>query len=432
MNIHQTPSTMIIPLPANEAPAEERIIRLLTDQFPMFGKESSKVWEESAPANVPWVLPARIPGLPHIVFIWPEPLEDLPECAWWNSQDSDGELKALSDNCKHSLVVETTFSSEDSLKQWKIQLQTALTLSADAPFIYDDSSMKVITRIEAEAIAELPIEPAIQDVYSFHTDYEEKQPDSLWAHTHGLSRLGAFEMDALNIQQHNREVCARLFALIVEKQLEKQQFDHTQIIISDNLEVQLIKLEDALSSDKEPDVFGRLSDRDDKHIENRAILLEQNNNVALSLLKNPGSDLSINNLLEQIKQEQSYLQSPKEAERTKNLAQYRWPIFCSLFKIRDQYNWEFLIQAQYSTTEKDLTERLWFKVSTFGDKAIKAILVNEANYMHEMKIGDDFEILQNNVCDWAISTEDGNYYPSNIISLASKSGIEVKSPDPVH
>lgn len=426
------PSTMLIPLVSNELPTEERIIRFLTDKFPMFGKENASSWEQSAPEDVLWVLPARIPGLPHIVFIWPENAEELPDNVWWHSNDVNGELKEIYDNCKYVLVVETVLDYPDILKQWKLLLETTLALSDDSPFVYDDSAMKLLERAEAETIIELPIDPSIQDAYSFHAEYDEAAPDKLWLHTHGLGRLGLKDMDALGVSRANREIAVGLFSILADKQLNDPYFDEESIFLNDYVTLKFADLIKALQ-DNEITIFGNLLDRDDFHLEKRVLILEEDDDNFIFNLGSVNKRFSIDNALKRLKEKKFVWQTQAEIDRETQLAQYRWPVFYSLFRIRERYNWKFLIKAAFvSTGDASFSELLWFELSDIRDKMLIGRLLSAPIAVNDMQKGDTVEFNQKDVAGWSVATDDGNYYPMNVAALALKAGIQVKSPAPVH
>lgn len=432
--MERVPSTILIPLPGAEPASEELVHRLLSDAFPMWGKERSDRWEEEAPAGVPWVLAARIPDLPHIAFIWTEAIEPLPEEAWWVSTDiSEDELDAF-EECTHCMVVETMLEGDDPRSLWQQQVRVALSLAGDSPFIYDDSSMRIMTRTAAESVAELPGLPPVWEMFSLHALYDEEHPERLWMHTHGLARAGVSDVEVIDISSERRTTAAGIISLVAGRLMDGEVGEGDVMDVAPGLSLELMPLEEGLNSLKTIDL-GNLHDRDELHLLDRLILLAINpmESQGFSFFSSPVRSFRLDGMLETLERHEVIYHTKRETRRMNEMAQYHWPLFLSLWRNREEEEWTFLVKIAFAGDGERLpNEHLWFEVHKISMEALDVELISKPISTSGITVGERLSVGSDRIIDWSIGTEEGVYDPTSAVRLATRNGVPVITPKPIH
>jgi uncharacterized protein YegJ (DUF2314 family) len=432
-----TPSSLIVPLFGEDPPDETHIMRRLTDIFPEWGREkpdTKLIQEAGLDGELEWLICARIPGLPETVLIWPEELEDLAEDAWWAATDVPDEERDAFEECLWGVVIETRLSGGDARQLYRTQVKAALAISDDATLIYDDTSLRILTRERAESLVELPSPPSAQELYSLHAIYDEQDETRYWMHTHGLDRAGVPDIELFNVPAALRSTASQLIALVAERLLDGLLDIGDTEQISPDLKIKLIELDDAL--DLLPvNELGGYDERDDLHISLRVVLatFSRRDGDGFSFFAPEVSTLRMDGFLSRLEKDEIVLQTRAEVNRRQDLARFRWAQFLSLWRRRDEGGWTFMICIPVNTADPDLpVEHLWFEVLRMEATHLVARLINAPLACDDLEMGDIRQVSADEVCDWSIATPEGVFTPANIVQLARRNGISILSPKPVH
>lgn len=430
------PSVLMIPIPETRFPEQDRILLRVARAFPGTRTFALGRAESNAPFGVPWVLALEIPGFMRPVFLWPEILDGLPDEAWWVSPDLRQEEMELFAECQRGIVIETMIDGDDPRALWRRQVILAMALGEDAPFYYDDSAMRVITRAAAEDIAEMPLPPSAQDLMSQHAVYDEQNRELLWVHTHGLGRTGVPDIEAFRVRGEQHGMASQLIGIVADRQIDAKDFYGEPMLLGPGIMVELIPIEEALELLDPADVGASADDRQDHGAFRAALALPSaaKDKGGFSFTSTRRKSLRLDSLLSYIERENLVYCTDSESEKMAHMARYRWPLFLALWRNREGDEWEFLVKTAFRTTGSDSMpwEHLWFEVRTITPDGIECELINDPINVPSLKRGHVMMLQPESITDWSVSTSAVLYDPRNAARLASYPGVILVAPKPVH
>ncbi len=428
------PSTLIVPLPGLDPPDDADVRRRLSRAFPDWEEMEVADEEFQFLGGLSWMVSARIPGLFQPVYIWVEEADELPEDAWWVSTDIQPEEQEAYDDCAFALVVETTLSSADPRQLWKVQLSVALALAEDAPFLYDDSAIRILSLPYAESLVETPSAPSAREMMSLHAVYDEDDGGRLWMHSHGLARAGVADVEMLQVLRHQRTVASQLLGHVADRQMDDGLAAGKSFQVNPSIRLNLVELEEALDW-MAPDALGSEWDRDEYHAPPRLLLTapESTDRDGFSFLPRRRNPFVLDALLASLERDELIYYTEAEVRRMAYLSRYRWPVFLSLWRQRRGRDWTFLVKAAFDAEEADApVEHLWFEVVALEPEEMEGVLVNRPLRVADLRAGDRLTLSPEHVTDWSVATDDGAYTPGNIVPLALRAGVLVGSSKKVH
>ncbi|RJO67681.1 MAG: DUF4026 domain-containing protein [Myxococcales bacterium] len=432
-NFDIPPSTILLPLPGDAAPADDVIRQILEEKYPGVVIEEA---DEDYPSDVPWMLAVDIPEWPETVYLWPERVDDLPAEAWWPNSELTDELRDAFESCGVGLVIETQLEGDDPRVLWRKQLMLALDLGDDAPFIYDDSAMRIVTRYQAESLMEVPVHPSAREMMALHAVYDEgdRDPRRLWLHTHGLERAGVANLEAFGVRGEHHQTAAHLIGLVADRQIDGLLQPGKPLVVAPGLTIGLIPLDQALKL-VGPDEVGGPRDRDELHESPRMVLVTPGDDKrqGFSFFATPVRSLTLDAVLASLEHNDLIFYTTAETERMTYLARYRWPLFLSLWRQRRDHEWLFFVRKPFHTPNADVSsEHVWFEVTALEAERIEATLINTPMHARDLALGQHYDLQAEEITDWNISTEDGVYDPSSAVKLAVENGVQLIAPRPVH
>jgi len=316
----------------------------------------------------------------------------------------------LGNKSRYTFGFSTVFS-DDNLGDYHKQLLFIYTVAPQSILMVDVASCRPFSWdwVKENALATVP--PAPDNLFCIHAVYDEG--GDTWLHTHGLLRCGCIELEILNATRENASTLSILINTAAIMMIESGIPDPLEPFeIGKDIELLWMPWEEGIKKVSSKSQ-GMVEDRNDYHDHPAGILFAPGG--FLKKYKHPSiflNTLEDNPIL--------YI-SNMETERMSVLARERFESFVQAMEKNDNEDWSFIVKLGYlidDAQSDDQKEHLWFQVEEIkGDASIVATLLNEPYWIEGMHEGDRDEHSIENLTDWVIYSNHGQFNAENINML---------------
>lgn len=327
---------------------------------------------------------------------------------------SDAE-KDLIRNAKKSLTIYMPFNNNPK-EAFHLQLKLACIMVPDLIALMDESAERVFVSDWVKMAASSKYTPSSKDLYSIQAVMGDD--NSVWLHTHGLSRCGLTELEILgstkeNSRNHYNLINSYAMYLLDSKSDDNFNGDYIgRLINGDPVVVTSLIWTEALNEYKHIKIGGK-KDRKNGHNSKTSVIFvyaseedEKNNCLSkISIYDNLWGDNPL------------FFFSDEETERMKNVAIERFKYVKLASKNKDN---TILLKIGLPLEEKGKYEHIWFELLEFKGEKFKAKLTQEPYYFPDIHEGYEAWYKLEDLTDWIIYTEYASITPDNAYILDKK------------
>ncbi|MFV0519563.1 MAG: DUF4026 domain-containing protein [Lachnospirales bacterium] len=335
---------------------------------------------------------------------------------------SKEEMSALENSM--GVVTEIMFN-ENICKSYLFQLKLVNTLFGEVCALADCSSRALFSGkwLNNMAIASVP--PNTSYMYNLHIVNDNMA--NTWIYTEGLRRCNIYDIEFLNLNLENYQICSILLPYLVSNLVEhRMPKEGMPIYLGENIYLSLHNSSDAIK--KYRGIIGTNSD-DRKNLHHYYL-------TAFAYIEHKTKELSE---LVPFLVEPTFTESLIEKERKNTMAREFFDLFVKIIEkqevvsnlkkfVKNLKNPELQIlegriKAAFPIDEDKVTidrtnENLWFKfIKNTDKKTIKGELMSEPIYIEELNSGEVVEFSYNFINDWIIFSEIGEITPENLYLL---------------
>lgn len=341
-------------------------------------------------------------------------------------EEDDSSLAALNDSereiavhSKTAFGVEIVFA-DNNMDSYHLQIKLLNMLVPDMAALFDSNAYRAHSGRWVRMTADSKVAPSPDYMYTIHAvNDSEGNTDSVWLHTHGLTRCGTIELEILGADLNNwndlgnslNQIAHRLvgdnqFIDEMEPKLMGRTGDGRDIVVTWQRSEWSFK-------DFPKNTVGGPSDRNDEHSINMGVIyLYENEEDQMD-----GRITPIVKWADALSDNAVFFKTTSETQRMRALAQERadW-----LRKLHDELAEKQIIVKIGLKPDPDCGfddeqfEYIWFEPTQFRDDSFTATLTQDAFYVSGMVKGVQRECTYDEIVDWRVYTSDDVYSPDNI------------------
>ena len=340
--------------------------------------------------------------------------EDDPALGGLNSRERETATGA-----EHAFGVEMLFA-DNNMDSYHLQIKLLELLVPDMAALFDDNAYRAHSGRWAKMTAGSKVAPSPDYMFTIHAvNDSEGVTDSVWLHTHGLTRCGTIELEILGADVNNWQTLGNALNQIAHRLVGDNRF-------IDEMEPKLMGRADGGRDivvtwqrsersfrDFPKNTVGGPSDRDDEHSVNMGVIyLYESEDDQID-----GRITPIVRWADALSENAVFFKTTSETHRMKALAQERVGWLRRLY--RELPEKQIIIKiglkpdAEYGFDD-DQFEYIWFEAKTLDDDGFTATLTQDAFYVSGMAAGVTRECRYDEIVDWRVYTDSETYSPDNI------------------
>jgi len=264
-------------------------------------------------------------------------------------------------------------------------------------------------------VAASTVPPSPHALYGIHAVWDEETGGkTVWMHTHGLLRCGSLELEMLNVSRDGTGSLGQLLNVVAPLFIERgvpdpgEPFEPGQ-----GLALVWLPWEEALRRAPRR-CLGGGDDRDEYHSLPSGVLFVPARGLFGRRYRNPSV------LIPALEDNPLLWISTMETDRMRMLAWERLDVFVNLFQSYGGQEFAFLVKLGFEmdgAKKEDEREHLWFEVHAINGDQVDATLVNEPYYIARMHEGQRGTHSLENLTDWCILCEHGEFNPGTVVNL---------------
>ena len=349
--------------------------------------------------------------------------EDDPSLSSLNPYELAVALRA-----KHALGVEMMYKN-NNMDSYHLQIKLINMLVPEVAALFDTNAYRIHSGRWVKLTAESKVAPSPDYMITIHAVNDtENGSDSVWLHTHGLTRCGTIELEILGSNVNNWEELGKSLNHIAHRLIGENRF-------IDEMEPKLMgrtgggrdivvtwQRSEWSFKDFPENIVGGPSDRDDEHSINMGVIyLYADEEDQLE-----GKLTPITEWADALSENTVFFLTTSETRRMRALAQERVGFLRMLDKELDDK--EIIVKIALKPDpengfDDDQYEYIWFAPSEFREDGFTATLTQDAFYVKGMVEGVRRECGYDEIVDWRVFTNDSTYSPDNIHKYIGKGKV---------
>ena len=293
--------------------------------------------------------------------------------------------------------------ADNNMDSYHLQVKLLDLLVPDMAALFDSNAYRAHSGRWARMTAASKVAPSPDYMYVIHAvNDSENGTDSVWLHTHGLTRCGTIELEILGADLNNWQDLGNALNQIAHRLVGDNQFidemepkrmgqtgDGRDIVVT-------WQRSEWSFRDFPKKIVGGPSDRDDEHTVNMGVIyLYASEDDQLD-----GRITPIVRWADALSENAVFFKTSSETHRMKALAQ-------ELIKIG-------LRPDPEHGFDDDQYEYIWFEADELREDGFTATLTQDAFYVKGMVEGVRRECRYDEIVDWRVITAEESYSPDNI------------------
>ncbi len=326
---------------------------------------------------------------------------------------------------KRAFGVELMFA-DNNMDSYHLQIKLLNMLVPDMAALFDTNAYRIHSGRWARMTAGSRVAPSPDYMYVIHAvNDSETGTDSVWLHTHGLTRCGTIELEILGANLKNWELLGNSLNQIAHRLVGDNQFidemePKTVGRVSDGRDIVVTWQRSEWSfRDFPKKIVGGPSDRNEEHSINMGVIyLYENEEDQLDGKITP--IIRWENVLDD---NTVYFKTTSETQRMRALAQERVGWLRRLDKELEEKQIIVKIGLKPDAEhgfDDDQFEYIWFEPEEFREDSFTAVLTQDAFYVKGMVEGVRRECTYDEIVDWRVYTPEDTYSPDNIFKYAAE------------
>ncbi len=350
----------------------------------------------------------------------------------YETDEDDPTLVALNDSerefvlhADYALGLEMMFA-DNNMDSYHLQIKLLNMLVPDTVALIDTNAYRTYSGRWVRMTADSKVAPSPDYMYTIHavSDSDDSN-DSVWLHTHGLTRCGTIELEILGANPENWEILGNSLNQIAQRLVGDNRFidemePKTVGSIGDGRELVVTWQRSEWSfKDFPKNIVGGPDDRNEEHSINMGVIyLYESKDDPLD-----GRITPINKWSDALSRNPVFFKTTAETKRMRELAQERigW-----LKKLNEELEDKQIIvkiglkpDPEYGFDD-DQFEYIWFEPTEFCGDRFTATLTQDAFYVDGMVEGVQRECTYDEIVDWRVYTPQESYNPDNIFKYLSE------------
>jgi hypothetical protein len=413
------PTTLIALWPGNRPPSREGVLEAVRSSGLI---ELEAMREPEGEEDVLWAAGVDVANEDQPIIIWCEAAKPIPK-------------EALDDpsaaSCRWVVGLQTTLERDRALDDLVRTHRLMDAMAPQAPAILDLETGIWRSRASLERLFLAPepgaTEEALWTIHAVREDVPAAAPG--WLHTHGLWRCGAPELEMLEVPRGHERAAALLINAVGARLLEWEAIEAGQLIpIGPEIDVVLQPWQEVVKT-IEDGALGGLKDRggdaDDPHRGVRAVICAPKSRGVFRKLWTWPEDA-----VRMLERDDAVLyRSSAATEREALLARSGWPTLAGLGRLIELSpgpeavhtgEAHCVVKAGFTGGEPDDggREHLWFIIRRFeGDRALGR-LINQPQFIADLREGDERWIDADIVSGWRLTLRGEVLGPGDRAALA--------------
>jgi Uncharacterized protein conserved in bacteria (DUF2314). len=331
---------------------------------------------------------------------------------------SESELQTVL-RAKNAVGVEMLYA-DNNMDSYHLQVKLLNMLVPDAAALFDTNGYRVHSGRWMRMTAGSKVAPSPDYMYVIHAvNDNEKGTDSVWLHTHGLTRCGTIELEILGADMNNwsdlgnslNQIAHRLvgdnhFIDEMEPKLMGRTGDGRDIVVTWQRSEWSFK-------DFPKNIVGGKSDRNEEHSINMGVIYL----YASEEDQMEGKITPIVRWADALSENAVFFKTTSESQRMRALAQERIEWLRRLDRELDDRQIIVKIGLKPDPDagfDDGQFEYIWFEPSEFREDGFTATLTQDAFYVRGMVQGVQRECTYDEIVDWRVYTREESYSPDNI------------------
>ncbi len=341
-------------------------------------------------------------------------------------EEDDPAIGALSEaergivlHADHALGVEVMFA-DNNMDSYHLQIKLLHMLVPDMAALFDSNAYRAHSGRWVRMTATSKVAPSPDYMFTIHAvNDNEEGTDSVWLHTHGLTRCGTIELEILGASLNNwrdlgntlNQIAHRLvgdnrFIDEMEPKLMGRTSDGRDIVVTWQRSEWSFK-------DFPKKIVGGPSDRNEEHSLNMGVIylyVKEEDQL-------DGKITPINQWADALSENAIFFKTTSETQRMRALAQER----VNWLRVLDRElpEKDIIIKIGLKPDpeqgfDDDQFEYIWFRADELREDGFTATLTQDAFYVNGMVEGVQRECRYDEIVDWRVITEDDSYSPDNI------------------
>lgn len=310
------------------------------------------------------------------------------------------------------------FFADNNMDSYHLQVKMLDMLVPDMAALLDDNSYRIHSGRWAVMTAASHVAPSPDYMYCIHCVNDDG--DSVWIHTHGLTRCGTIELEILGATTENYGMFGNALNQIAHRLVGDNRFigelePKLVGVCGDGSEIVATWQRSEWSfKDFPKNIMGGPEDRDDEHSLNMGVVYLYENEKAVE----NGKITPIIRWEKRMGDNDIYYKTTDETHRMRALAQERLGYLREMYEEIPEKN--VLVKLPLTPDEKygmeeGQFEYIWFKVDEMREDGFTATLTQDAFYVDGMVEGVRKDDLRyEDIVDWRVYTPEGSFEPDNV------------------
>lgn len=347
-------------------------------------------------------------------------------------EENDPSLDALND-AERAIAAQSTcafgvemFFADNNMDSYHLQVKLLHMLVPDAVALFDNNAYRTHSGRWVRMTAESKVAPPPEDMFTVHAVNDDiSGTDSVWLHTHGLTRCGTIELEILGADRNNWNALGGALNQIAHRLIGENRFIdemEPKLVgrIGDGRDIVVTWQRSEWSlRDFPKDIVGNLSDRDEEHDINMGVIyLYANEDDQID-----GKLTPIIQWADALDDNTVYFKTTSETTRMKALAQERVGWLRRLDKeLPDK---QIIVKIGLKPDpehgfDDGQFEYIWFEPICFRDDGFTARLTQDAFYVKGAVEGVERQCAYDEIVDWRVYAPERTYSPDNIYQYADQ------------
>lgn len=312
---------------------------------------------------------------------------------------------------------------KSAVDSYHLQLKVLYTILPNMVGIVDFCTERVLSSVWVKITAESKIPPSYDYIYCIQAVSGED--GSVWLHSHGLNRCGSIEVEILQSTKENYKDHYYILQTIAKRAIsdggfvnEEEPFWIGRMNNGESLVGTWISWPIAISSYKDKDILGGITDRIQSHKYNTGViylyLSQEDCDKKKYTHVSSVNDYISDNLLMMFSTEETLLMSELAKDR---IEYFKRAIKNTDMEIHGLMKIGLLVDDEYQNEEKDNREHIWFEAIEINGSKLKAILTQEPYYIEGLKVNNEMELDLDDLTDWILYTPKNQITPDSVYLL---------------
>lgn len=320
---------------------------------------------------------------------------------------------------KKALGLEMMFA-DNNMDSYHLQVKLLDMLVPDMAALIDDNSYRAHSGRWAVMTAASKVAPSPEYMFVIHC-VSDDDSDSVWIHTHGLTRCGTIELEILGADINTYNGLGNALNQMAQRLVGDNKFiDEKEPlyigVCGEDKEINVTWQRSEWSfKDFPKNILGGPQDRNEEHSINMGVIyLYADEKDILN-----GKLTPILKWQKELADNAIYFKTTAETQRMRALAQERVPELKKLCRVPCEDERTVLLKIGLKPDEglgfdDDQLEYIWFEAGEMGEESFTATLTQNAYYVEGMVEGVQKEFTFDDIVDWRVYLEGECYTPDTV------------------